>query len=399
MADVNHANRAHALLSASGASRWLNCPPSAKLEEKQQQSGSTVYAREGTLAHELADLTLRYELGMLDKKTFNAELKRVKSDDLYEDDMSVQVQKFVDICLEVYNGSVAENGSAEALVEQRLDYSHIVEMGFGTGDYVNVSDNVLEVIDLKYGKGIQVEAEKNSQLMLYGVGALAVFDMVYEIEFVKLTIVQPRLDHYSTYTISVDSLIGWAEDVVKPIAVKAYKGEGRKHPGDWCKFCKVKGICKAYADKNIELAKHEFKDPHLLSVEDLAVIKSQIPMLVDWANAVDSYLLKEALLGNVIPGYKVVEGRSNRKWTNEKDVIETLTTLKYPREKFISEKLQGITTVEKLVGRANINQILGDLIIKPPGKPTLTEESDKRPAMGFEQAKLDFADDVEGVED
>lgn len=393
MSDVNHTDRAHALLSASGASRWLNCTPSARLEEKQQQSGSSVYAREGTLAHELADLTLRYKLGMLDKKIFNAEVRTIEADDLYTEDMPYYVDMFVDVCLETHNAAVAKYGDATALVEEKLDYSHVVEKGFGTGDFLGASDHIIEVIDLKYGKGVMVDARDNAQLKMYGLGALPLFDMVYDITHVKLTIVQPRLDHYSTQTIPVQDLLDWAENEVKPKAKLAYKGEGTKYAGEWCGFCKVKGICETLAQQNLNLAKHEFKDPDLLTVEDLAAIKSQIPMLVDWAAAVDKYMLKEALAGNKIPGYKVVEGRSQRKWIDEDKVKEKLKSLKHPKSKYVTEKLGGIGQIEKLVGKANINKLLGEFIVKPPGKPTLALESDPRTGMGIEQAQLDFDDD------
>lgn len=386
---VDHSQRDHALLSASGANRWLNCPPSARLEDKQKQTTRSVFAQEGTLAHEFADVMLRHKADMIDSVVYNAEVRRIKSDELYSEEMDEYVKVFVDIVLESLYEAKKNTKDSILLVEERLDFSNIVPQGFGTGDASIISDHTVEVIDFKYGKGVKVDAEENPQLMLYGIGALNRYDLAYDIEKVKLTIVQPRLDHYSTYTVTRDDLLDWAENKVKPIADLAFKGDGEKKAGEWCKFCKVKALCKAYADKNLELAKHEFRDPSQLTLEQLAGINTQIPMLLDWAKSVENYLLKKATEGTDIPGHKLVEGRSNRKWRDEQETKAFLLE-HYDEELIVKKRLAGITDIEKLIGRSNFHSMMGEFVIKPPGKPTLVPKDDPRPAMGIESAKEDF---------
>lgn len=391
MSEIDHKNRKHALLSASGSERWLNCTPSARLEEKFEES-SSVYGEEGTLAHEFAEIMVRHELGELNKKEFNRQMKELRSHSLYSDEMEPEVQKYVDIIMGDYESKLTENGSAIALVEQRLDFSHIVEKGFGTGDTVIISDGVMDITDLKYGRGVRVHAEGNSQLMLYGLGALRNFDMMFDIHTVKLNIVQPRLDHYDSWVIKVSDLKNWAESWVKPQAAKAYLGEGKQIAGEWCKWCKVKAMCRALADYNIELAKHEFADPQLLSKGEILGIYKQIPMLTDWANAVSAHMLDKALGGEKWEGYKLVEGRSLRKWSDEDSVISQLKKLRIPAKDIFKKTLIGIPAVEKLVDKEKFKENISPYVIKPQGSPTLVPESDRRPALGIEQAKIDFKD-------
>ncbi len=389
---VDHESRKHALLSASGASRWLSCTPSARLEGKFAESTSA-FAQEGTLAHEFADLNLRYIFAdrATDYKLRDKELKTLRSSPLWTEEMEPEVCKYTHYVVETFNVARAKTKGAKLLIEQRFDFSHIVEQGFGTGDACIVADGVLDIIDLKYGKGVRVDAESNAQLMLYGLGALRAFDMLYDIHTVRLTIMQPRLDHVSTWDISTAELEKWGQEIVKPLAAMAYKGEGEQVAGDWCKFCKVKPMCKALAAKNMELAKHDFQDPHLLNEEDLIGIFQQQPMLNDWVNSVASYLLSEAVKGKTWPGYKLVEGRSNRKITDTAKAIETLK-LNYAPDKFTSVALKGLGELEKLVGKGKLETLLGELIIRPSGAPTLVPVSDKRLEMGgIDQAKADFA--------
>ena len=387
---VNHSARKHALLSASGASRWLNCTPSARLEEKFEDKTS-VFAEEGTLAHEFSDIELRYKLGLISKKVYSTEIAKLRKHELYSVEMEPEVAKYVEIVMEAYNAAKQKNPDAVILVEQRLDFSHLVEQGFGTGDCVIIADGVLDVIDLKYGKGVKVDAEENPQLKLYGSGALREYELLYDIHTVRLTIVQPRLDHVSSWEISVDDLVAWGENVVKPKALKAYAGEGEQNPGEWCKFCKAKAVCRGLANENMKLAAFEFQDPHILSDKEILEIYGQLPIFQDWVNAVSSYMLDEAIKGKQWPGYKLVEGRSNRKWLDENKVIEILKK-DYREDEYMVSKLAGISTIEKLVGKANFGPKFNEFIVKPPGAPTLVPESDKRPAMGTEQAKLDFKD-------
>lgn len=386
---INHASRKHALLSASGASRWMGCTPSARLEEKFPDKTSE-YAEEGTLAHEMADLELRHKLARISDKVYASELKKLKKHRLYGADMDGEVEKYVTIVLEAYQEALARTPDAVLLLEQRLDFSHLVEKGFGTGDVVIIADGVVEVIDLKYGRGVQVDAPNNPQLMLYGSGALREYELLYDIQSIKLTIVQPRKNHLSSWEISAEDLESWGEEQVRPKAEAAYLGDGEQTPGDWCKFCKAKHVCRALAEQNMALAKYDFRDPQVLSDEELLAIFKQLPVFSDWANSISSYILDEALKGKQWKGYKIVEGRSVRKWLDDEKVIDKLKEEGFEADKFMVAKLAGIGAVEKLVGKGKFPAMMQDLIIKPQGAPTLVEESDKRPAMGLAQAKEDF---------
>lgn len=390
MGAVQHETRKHALLSASGSSRWLNCTPSARLEEKRKESETSVYAQEGTLAHEFGDICLRNFNGEISSKVFTTEMSKLRKDKLYTKEMEPEVGKYINYVTESFNVARSKTPGAILIVEERLDFSHIVENGFGTGDACIIADGVLWVIDLKYGKGVRVEATNNPQLKLYGLGALRAFELMYDIHTVRLVVMQPRLDHISEWDISVDDLNNWGAEVVKPKALQAYAGKGTQKAGDWCRWCKVSGMCATLAAKNVALAKHDFKDPHLLSDEQLIDVFGQIPMLQMWAKSVSEHLLAEALEGKDWQGYKVVEGRSNRKWSDDEKAIKILRGKKFPRKDYINSKLKGIGDIQKLVGKEEFEPLLGEVVIKPPGKPTFVSEKDKRPAMGISQAKKDF---------
>lgn len=390
MAEVNHETRQHALLSASGASRWLNCTPSARLEEKFDASGNSIYAEEGTLAHEFGDINLRYKNGELSDKVFKAEIKKLRAHKLFAREMETEVDKYVSFVLETFAVAKSKTPSAVLLIEQRLDFSHLVEKGFGTGDACIIADGILDITDLKYGKGIAVDATENEQLMLYGSGALRAFELSYDIHTVRLTIVQPRLDHISTWEISVEDLIKWGEEVVKPKAAEAYAGEGIQVAGDHCKWCKVKPMCATLAAKNLELAKMDFADPHLLTDEQLLGIFQQQPMLVDWANAVAQYILDQAIKGKQWKGFKLVEGRSNRAWIDETEVIKVLRDSGFNEEQIFNKKLNPITQIEKTAHKDFFVRSINPLINKPQGKPTLVPEADERPVFNSGSAKEDF---------
>lgn len=391
MEALNHSSRKHALLSASKADRWINCAPSARLEEKVEETGKpSKYAEEGTLAHEMAECYLRARFRITPADVASAELRKLKGNDLYAEAMDEPVMAYCQYVTEQYTEALRKTKDALILLEERLDFSAWVEQGFGTGDACIIADGVMEIVDLKFGTGVPVFAENNAQLMLYALGALSKFEMVYDINMVKLTIVQPRQDRISSWEITPEDLYKWGEEVVKPKAALAYSGEGELQVGHWCRWCKVKALCRKMADHNLDLAKHEFKEPELLTTEELAQIFEQAPMLQDWANAVSEHLLSKAISGEKIPGYKVVEGRSMRKWTDESAVQEVLTAHDYAPGQFQIVKLAGIPAVEKLL-KKDFDLLVGDLVTKAPGKPTLVPESDKRPAMGIEQAKLDFS--------
>lgn len=384
----------HALLSASGAHRWIACPPSVKLEEGFENKTS-VYAEEGTLAHEIGELKLKFNLGEITKKKFNSELKKITENELYTADMPDYVDKYVDICMEKIAEAKAKSAYTEFKVEQKLDFSEWVPDGFGTGDFVIVADGVVEVCDLKYGKGIQVSAIGNPQMRLYALGAIAEYDFFYNIEKVKMTIIQPRLDNISTDEITVKELLKWADEVVKPKAELAIKGEGEFCAGEHCGFCRAKSVCRARADKNLELARWEFRTTEILTANDIASILPKIDELVKWASDIKDYALEQALQGESFPGYKVVEGRSNRKYTDEAKITNILIEAGYG-DIYKPVELLTLTNMEKYVGKKKLNELIGNYIEKPLGKPTLVPETDKRPV--YNPAKADF-DDVMNVTD
>lgn len=393
MAKVNHAQRAHALLSASGAHRWLNCTPSAKLEEAYGERKSSPYAAEGTLAHELSELYLKHDvLKTMWTDEFMSELDKVMAHELFNDEMLYVIPIYTDYCRDQYNEALQNSIFSVMEIEQKLDLTEYIPESFGTADCVIISDGVMEVIDLKYGKGVPVYADYNPQLMLYGLGALNKYDFMYEIESVKLTVVQPRLNNISSFLISVEELRKWANEVLKPQAELAFSGEGELNAGEWCKFCAVKNKCRALYEKQIELAKYEFKEPKLLSDEEIADILGRIPQLTEWANSVSEYAKDEAVNhGKAWPGYKLVEGRSIRKWSDEDLAAKAILSIPgVSEDQVYNTKLKGISDIEKLVGKKIFAEKLSDVVVKSQGAPTLVPESDKRPAMGISQTIKDF---------
>lgn len=398
MAEVNHSSRSHALLSASGAARWLACTPSARLEERAGgKDTSSIYAEEGTLAHELSDIMLHREFKGMKAKTFNSEKRKLKTrvikllDELAWSEMEREVQKYVDYVKETFLAVRKKTPDAVLMLEERLDYSHIVPQGFGTGDCIIIADDIMYVIDLKYGKGIQVEAKTNPQAMLYAHGALYKFDMAFDIKEVQMCIVQPRLNNISEWKCSVNYLHGWADKVAGPKAKLAYAGEGEKVAGDHCKWCKVKALCRTYADKNLELAKYEFSDPDLLTLEERAQIYEQSGMLTDWVSSIGKNLFDEAMKGTPIPNHKLVIGRSNRKWTDEQKAMELLAEKGFEESEYKRVSIETITKVQKLVGKDVLEEEFKDFMVKPEGKPTLVHASDKRTAIGLASAKEEFS--------
>ena len=399
MAAPSHSERKHALLSASSAARWLACPPSARLEEKFRETcgfqESSVYAEEGTLAHEFAELALRKLSGRISDVDYASAVESLRGHELYSEEIEEQIEKYSTYVMEAYEAAKTIVPDPVLFIEERLDFSDIVEEGFGTGDSGIIADGTMEIIDLKYGKGIKVEAYENPQLKLYAIGALHNYEMLYDIHKVKLTIVQPRMDSIVSWEISVKDLYKWAEETVKPIAVKAYEGAGLQKAGDHCKFCLVKAMCGTLSARSIAVArKNDFKDPHLLTEKQLLDVYKQIPMLVDWANSVGEYLYNKALAGEKVEGYKLVEGQSRRKWTNEEEVQAKLKEEGYPEDSYNVTKLKGISDIEKLVGKKNFPALFEGLVIKPQGNPILVPETDKRPEYrSLDQAKKDFGEE------
>lgn len=373
----------HAKLSASSAHRWMNCNPSANLEREFADKSSEA-AAEGSAAHALCEHKLRKAL----KQRSTRPTSKYDSDE-----MEMYTDSYLEFVLEQIE--IAKHHCADpfVLIEQRLDFSCYVPDGFGTGDCLIVADKLLHIIDFKYGLGVLVDAEDNPQMMLYALGALRLFDALYDIDTVSMTIFQPRRENVSTWTISVSELEEWAEKTLRPKAELAFKGEGEFNPGPWCTFCKAAVKCRARAEEKLALAQYEFAKPPLLTDEEIEDILSRLDDLTKWANEIAAYAQDAAINhGKQWNGYKLVEGRSNRKYTDESAVIAAATAAGY-RDIF-KKSLIPITEMEKLMGKKTFAEVLGGLVIKPQGKPTLVPASDKRPAI-HTGAKHDFTEFME----
>ena len=369
--------KGHALLSASSSHRWLNCPPSARLCENYEDKGSD-FAAEGTDAHSLCEFRLQETLGI-------EAVNPIENLTWYNEEMENCATSYASFVMEIVEELKASNSAPVVLIEQHLDYSKFVREGFGTGDCIIIADGELHIIDYKHGRGVLVEAENNPQMQLYALGALEIFDGIYDIESVSMTIFQPRRDNVSTFSLSKADLYNWAETILKPIAELAFKGEGQYNCGEWCQFCKAKTDCRKRAETNMSLAKYDFIDPPLLTDEEIEDILSKIDHLVSWANDVKEFAFQSAMSGKAWKGWKLVEGRATRKYVNDEAVATAVIDAGYdPYEK----KLLGLTEMQKRLGKAKFEELLGSLIHRPQGKPTLVPESDKRPAIST--AKADF---------
>ena len=377
----------HAKLSASGSHRWLNCPPSVKLEQ-QYKDETSEYAAEGTLAHELGEISLKRDLGQMTERVFKNKLKPIMTNALWTADRPDYVEIDVETCMEKVAEAKAKTPDAVFCVEQKLDFSEWVPGGFGTGDFVIIADGTMEICDLKYGKGVPVSAKDNSQMRLYALGAISEFSFLYDIDKVKMTIIQPRLDSISSDEVTVDELLKWAEVIVKPRAQLAIKGEGEFKAGEHCKFCKARKNCRARAEKNMELAKYDFQEPPTLDDNDIVDILKRLDEFEKWVKDIKDFALEQALNGVNYEGFKVVEGRSNRKYSDENKVAEILLNQGFQESMIYTKKLDGISKLESAIGKKEVQRLIGDLIVKPQGKPTLVSISDKRPV--FNPAEADF---------
>ena len=374
----------HAFLSASSSHRWLACPPSALLCAKEADQ-SSAYAKQGSDAHELCEYLLLKALG-------HAPPDPTENLDYYDAEMLSCAEGYRDFVMEQVEEAKKLSADPLICVEQRLDYSRWVENGFGTGDCVIVADDLLHVIDYKYGLGVLVSASGddgtgNSQLKCYALGALDTFGDLYDIRRIKLSIYQPRRENVDTFEMTVEDLLRWADNVLSPTAKLAFTGDGEFCAGDHCVFCKVKATCRARADYSMELAKYEFEKPAMLDDEEIAAILPMIDSLVSWATDIKEFALQQALSGTVYAGYKVVEGRSNRKYSDETAVAKIVQDAGYdPFEK----KLLGVTAMQRQLGKKKFQELLGGFLYKPPGKPVLVPTSDSRPEMNT--AANDFID-------
>lgn len=372
----------HAVLSASSSNRWIHCTPSARLEERVPEQAS-IYAAEGTVAHAKAEQKLRnWKEGHPRRK--------VKCDDGEMDEATTAYRDYV---IEVFNEEKKKCEGAELYIEVQLDLTPWIPDGFGTADAVIVSDNTLHVIDLKYGKGVPVYAPHNTQLMLYGAGALNQFEMYFDFQEIKLHIFQPRLDHVSTYEMYVDDLATWLAMVVKPSADMAWKGEGKQKPGEWCRFCRVKGNCKARAEQ-IKQMNERYKqlDAMLLTDEEVSQILPMLPDIKAWTKDIEEFALNQALNGTHYDGYKVVEGTSRRKIVRPDEVMSLLAKEGYKDTEYMkAPELKTLTALEKLVGKKHFTEITEGCIEKPQGKPVLVPVTDKRPE--WQSGLEDFKDE------
>ena len=360
----------HALLSPSSASRWTMCPPSARLCEHIEEK-SSVFAEEGTEAHTLCEYKVKLALG-------------IKIEDprptlhYHNEEMESCTDEYAAFVLEALQLEKDAQKDPLILLEQRLDISTYVPECSGTGDCIIIADRNLHIIDFKYGQGVEVSADHNTQMMLYSLGALDMFGSLYEVEEVSMTVFQPRLANVSTFTMTADDLTNWAESYLKPRAELAFGGKGEFCSGPHCRFCKVKATCRKRAEANLDLARYEFAEPVLLGDDEIAEILKQADELASWVSDIKGYALSVLGRGGKLEGFKLVEGRSIRKYTDEQAVAEAVNSSGFdPYE----HKVLGITAMTELLGRTRFNEILGPFIYKPKGKPTLVPESDKRPAI------------------
>ena len=382
---------AHAVLSPSSAGRWMACTPSARLEQQfPDKSGEA--ALEGVLAHALAEQMLRF-LTSGKQEPYDEALTELGKDRLFSPDMLSHVESYVSYVESRLLEARKSTPDAILFIEQSLDLSSIIPEAFGTADAVVIADVTMEVIDLKFGKGVPVSAVDNRQMILYALGAIHIFGLAYDIQNVLMTIYQPRLGNISSFEMTAGDLAIWSEQVLVPKARLAFAGEGDFVPGDHCRFCKARAQCKAFADQNLVLAQHDFKDHTLLSDNQVSSILLLADQFKRWLSDIEEYALNAALeTGRQWPGLKLVEGRSVRTWTSQDDVALALVNAGIPEAVIYERKLLGLTAMEKVLSKKTFNELLSGLIVKPQGKPALVPLADKRPALN--SASDDFAANI-----
>lgn len=370
----------HAVLSASSSERWINCPPSARLCENYEDKGSD-YAAEGTDAHTLCEFRLKQALGILVDDP-------IENLSWYNEEMEECAQGYAAYVVELLETAKQICSDPVVMIEQRVNFSRWVKEGFGTADCIVIADGVMNICDYKHGKGVEVSAVGNPQMRLYALGALEIFDDIYDIEEIRMTIYQPRKSNISVDSMAKDDLLRWADTELYEKAEMVYAGQGDFHCGEWCRFCKAKAECRERAEANLALARYDFEAPALLEDSEIADILGKVDALIAWASDVKEYALQQAISGKEWIGWKLVEGRSNRKYTSEAAVAATVEGAGYdPYER----KVMGVTAMQKMLGKSRFEELLAPYIEKPQGKPTLVPESDKRPAMNT--AKNDFMEE------
>ena len=370
----------HALLSASSSHRWLHCNPSARLE-REFADRETIAAAEGTAAHALAEHKLKRKLKLRSERPVSP---------FDTDEMEVCTDDYADFVMEQVTKERRRDLDTQVFIEQRLDFSCYVPEGFGTGDCLIVSRGRLHIIDLKYGQGLLVDSEENPQMMLYALAALNQYEEQYQIKKVKLTIFQPRRDNVSTWETTVAKLKKWATKDLVPKAQRAFRGEGEYCPGEWCIFCKAAVKCRARAEDKLRLAQSEFKMPPLLTDAEIESVLAKLPDIKKWADEIQEYALAKAIAGKEWTGFKLVEGRSVRKFTDERAVVKAANEAGY--HDIYKQTLISLTEMEKLMGKAEFSKVLGALVTKPQGKPTLVPDTDKRQAISVSNPKSEFSE-------
>lgn len=392
--------RQHAILSASSSHRWLTCTPSARLEQEEGQGECSIYAQEGTAAHELAEMKLSYRFGKITVSEYKERYEAFKKE--WEQYYNPEFEEYVDDYVEFVIKQTEGLKNYHIYFELKVNYSNVVPMGYGTSDVVLIHDKTIHIIDLKFGQGVPVSAYQNSQLRLYAMGTLNLFPNA---EQIKMTIYQPRLLSTDSEELTKQELLDWSFKYVMPRAEKAIKGEGVFTPSEKaCRFCKLRGKCKARADMQLGLAQKEFAIEAVennkvqnLSPDKIAEILEIAPLFIDWFKDVQSYALGQLMQGVKIPGFKLVEGRSNRIITDEQKVKDILVNVCHLTEDDIMKprELLGISGLEKIVGKKLFAELCKDYIIKPMGKLTVAEESDRRPAVNtVDIAISEFAESI-----
>jgi hypothetical protein len=386
----------HAILSPSSASRWLVCSKSARLEEQFPDTDSDV-AKEGTLAHKLAEIMLAHKLNMISDKEFSDAFREIHGNVFYDEAMFDYCSDYAAFVIDRFEKAKQHTSDATILLESEVDLRSYIEEGFGTIDNQIIADGVLEITDLKYGKGVPVSAENNKQMMVYALGALEAHDFLYSIKEVRMTIYQPRIDNITEWQVPVGYLKEWGDKELKPLAAKAFAGDGEFIPGEHCRFCRARATCRANGEKHMELAASEFAgiQPDLLSEETITEILGKADVIKNWLTAVEDYALKQAVTGKKWPGFKLVEGRSNRVYADEKKVATAVKKLGFKQDQIYTKKLLGIGAMEKLIGKTVFTEKLNGLVVKPEGKPTLIFESDKRPELDSTAAAIKDFEQIE----
>ena len=382
--------KAHAVLSASSSHKWLVCTPSATLEEEFPNKTSE-YMAEGTLAHEIAEFRVSsYFLEAMPKSTYTRRLNKFKKEELFDNEMLVHTDTYLEYIKEE---AMKTSNKPFIAVEQRVDFSKYVPEGFGTADCIIISGDTLQVIDFKYGKGVKVEAQDNPQMKLYALGVLSQYGMFYNIKYIKMSIVQPRIDNISSYEIPVEPLLEWGEKIVKPQAQKAFMGIGDFVQGEHCKFCRAKGACEFRATENMKVIKEIQNTTGIVSNDDLGEMLSKTDGIEQWIKDLRSYALEQILKGEKVPGWKAVEGKSNRKIVDVDKAFEILEANGYDKAILYERKPITLTQLEKVVGKKKLSETIGDYIEKPKGAPTLAKEEDKR-----ELYKVSAAEEFKNIE-